>query len=95
MDAEKKTERLIYNPRIADKTLYMEEFFTIPSGSKWSFDYVSITVYVPTGTVIYMDKTVERLYHSYNYSSIDDPVNRYWKMTEDGPDYIESNHHIK
>jgi phage shock protein PspC (stress-responsive transcriptional regulator) len=91
LDAERKCERLLYNSRILDKSLYLDEFFTIPSGTKWSFDYVTVKVYVPEGTVIYMDKTMERLYHSYSDNDfVDDPVNRYWKMTEDGPDYIES-----
>jgi phage shock protein PspC (stress-responsive transcriptional regulator) len=96
LDAERKCERLLYNSYILDKSLYLDEFFTIPSGTKWSFDYVTVKVYVPEGTVIYMDKTMERLYHSYSdHDFVDDPVNRYWKMTEDGPDYIESGHDIR
>jgi len=96
LDAERKSGRLLYNSYIKDKSLYLDEFFTIPSGTKWSFDYVSVKVYVPKGTVIYMDKTMERLYHSYvDEDFVDDPVNRYWKMTEDGPDYIESEKDIR
>ena len=83
-DAIKKSERLLYNSRISGKTIYLDEFFTIPAGSKWSFDYVSVTVHAPKGTIIYMDKTVEGLYHSH-----DDNNYRFWRMTEDGPEYIE------
>lgn len=83
-DAMKKSERLLYNSRISGKTIYLDEFFTIPAGSKWSFDYVSATVHAPKGTIIYMDKTVEGLYHSR-----DDNNYRFWRMTEDGPEYIE------
>lgn len=96
LDAERKSERLLYNSHIKEKSLYLDEFFTIPSGTKWSFDYVSVMVSVPKGTVIYMDKTMERLYHSYDDEDfVDDPTNRYWKMTEDGPDYIESLQNMK
>lgn len=96
LDAERKSERLLYNSYIKDKSLYLDEFFTIPSGTKWSFDYVTVEVFVPEGTVIYMDKTMERLYHSYDDEDfVDDPVNRYWKMTEEGPDYIEPDHNLR
>jgi hypothetical protein len=96
LDAEKKCERLLYNSYIKGKSLYLDEFFTIPSGTKWSFDYVTVKIHIPDGTVIYMDKTMERLYHSYSdHDFVDDPVNRYWKMTEDGPDYIESEKGIR
>ena len=91
LDAERKSERLLYNTAIKGNTLYLDEYFTIPAGTKWSFDFVSVTVRVPEGTVINMDKSVERLYHSYNDEDfVNDPVKRYWMMTEEGPDYIDS-----
>jgi hypothetical protein len=90
LDAEKKSERLMYNTSVKGNTLYLDEYFTIPTGTKWSLDFVSVLVRIPEGTIIYMDKTVEKLYHSYNDDDfVNDPVRRYWMMTEDGPDYID------
>jgi phage shock protein PspC (stress-responsive transcriptional regulator) len=89
LDAMKKSERLLYNSRISGKTVYLDEFFTIPADSKWSFDYVSATVHAPKGTIIYMDKTIEFLYYSHEADFVTDSKHRFWRMTEDGPEYIE------
>jgi hypothetical protein len=89
LDAMKKSERLIYNSRISGNTVYLDEFFTIPADSKWSFDYVSATVHAPKGTIIYMDKTVEFLFYSHEADFVTDPKNRFWRMTENGLEYIE------
>jgi phage shock protein PspC (stress-responsive transcriptional regulator) len=90
LDAQKKCDRLLYNSHISNKTIYLDEFFTIPSGSKWSFDFVSVKVHAPEGTIISMDKTVERLFRSYSdddYAT--DTDKRLWRMTENGPEHIE------
>jgi phage shock protein PspC (stress-responsive transcriptional regulator) len=89
IDAQRKSEILVYNYYILGDTLCIDEFFTIPSGKKWSFDYVSVNVDVPQGTVIYMDKTVESLFHSqHDDEYAEDSENRFWIMTEDGLSYI-------
>ena len=90
MDATEKAERLAYNYEISGDTLSLDEFFTFPNNTKWSFDGVGITVHVPEGTVIYMDNTTERQFRSYDGDDfVADPKNRFWLMTEDGLDYIE------
>jgi phage shock protein PspC (stress-responsive transcriptional regulator) len=90
LDAQDNARRLIYDFTISGDTLFLDEFFMIPPGSKWSFDEVSIKVFIPEGTMICMDKTIERMYHSYyDYYFVSDSENRYWKMTDDGLDYIE------
>jgi hypothetical protein len=93
LDAMKKSERLLYNSHILGNTIYMDEYFTIPANSKWSFDDVSVKVYAPEGTIIFMDKTVEHLFHHYNDDDfVEDTDNRFWRLTEDGLDYIEPSH---
>ena len=95
MDATEKTERLLYNYRISGDTLFLDDYFTYPENAKWSFDEVGVTVNIPEGTVIYMDKTVERLYHSYDDEDfVSDTRNRFWLMTEDGLEYIEPGYRI-
>lgn len=91
MDATEKADRLLYNYRISGDTLFLDDYFTYPENTKWSFDEVGVTVNIPEGTVVYMDKTVERLFHSYNDEDfVTDPRNRFWLMTEDGLEYIET-----
>lgn len=86
--AIENAERLQYNFKISGDTLYLDEFFTIPSGSKWSFDYVGVTVSVPENTVIHMDRTAETLFHSTDDDYVSDPSKSFWLMTEEGLDYI-------
>jgi phage shock protein PspC (stress-responsive transcriptional regulator) len=90
MDAGKKADRLQYNFYISGDTLFVDEYFTIPEGTKWSFDMVHIDLLVPEGTVIYMDRTVENLVKSYyDDDFITDQRNTLWRMEEYGLEYIE------
>lgn len=98
MDAERKAEGLLYNYKISGDTIFLDEYFTIPSGTKYSFDNVSVNLFVPQGTKIHFDKTTENMfrYHHFNDSDRDrfsDSDNKYekspaddfqWVMTEDG-----------
>ncbi len=89
-DAIENAKRLHYNSNISGNTLTLDEFCTIPSNSKWSFDVLFITVHAPEGTIIYMDKTIESLFHSYDDDDfVTDSRDRFWRMTDDGLDYIE------
>ncbi len=90
LDAENNAKRLKYDINISGDTFSLDEFFMIPPDSKWSFDQVGVDVYIPVGTIICMDKTVERMYHSHYYHGYStDSENRFWRMTEDGLDYLD------
>jgi len=90
MDAIENAERLLYDLNISGKRLTLDEFCTVPPDSKWSFDEVHITVNVPQGTVVYMDRTVESLAFPWNHHDfVSDSKNRFWMMTDDGLNYIE------
>jgi phage shock protein PspC (stress-responsive transcriptional regulator) len=92
IDAMKKTEDLTYNFSLNGDTLFLDEYFTIPSGRKWSADNIGVNIYVPEGTVFNLDKASRKLLHSHfwkdYYESGDyirqDSDNRLWKLTEDG-----------
>ncbi|MCX6301053.1 MAG: PspC domain-containing protein [Bacteroidia bacterium] len=89
-DAIRNSERLLYDFEVSGDTLRLDEFCTIPSGSRWSFDELFVTVFAPAGTVIYMDRTIESLFHSYDDDDfVADPKQRFWRMTDDGLNYIE------
>lgn len=63
--AETKAKSLSYNYRIAGDTIFIDEYFTIPEGSKWSFDNVGINVFIPVGTIVRFDNTTENMYYKY------------------------------
>ncbi|MDQ1296606.1 MAG: hypothetical protein QG611_584, partial [Bacteroidota bacterium] len=87
--AIENAKRLEYDFQISGDTLILDEFSTIPSGTKWSLDNVGVTVRVPDKTVIHMDKTAENLFHSPDDDDfVINPENRFWIMTENGLDYI-------
>jgi hypothetical protein len=65
IEAMKKTEELLYNYAISKDTLILDEYFTIPSGRKWSADNVGINLYLPAGTAIKLDQPSLKLLHSY------------------------------
>lgn len=62
-EAVKKAESLIYNYRISNDTLYLDQYFALPSGSKWSGDEVTINLCLPENTVLYFDNSSENLFH--------------------------------
>lgn len=92
IDAMKKTGDLIYNYNITGDTLILDEYFTIPSGRKWSADNVGINIYLPTGSAIKLDQPSLRLLHSYisrEYYEADDKekpaqFTDTWILTRDG-----------
>jgi hypothetical protein len=87
-DASRKAEGLLYNYRIAGDTLYIDEYFTIPAGTKWSFDNVRVNLYIPEGTAVHFDKTTENMFrrHYYNLNGNE------WEWNSDSEDkeYIKS-----
>jgi hypothetical protein len=77
---------LLYNYEITGDTLIIDEYSTIPQGSKWSFHNLSLRLFVPYGTVIYMDENTVRQLRSIN--NFNDSERRhkksYWIMTDNG-----------
>ena len=92
MDAVKKAEELVYNYKITGDTLWLDEYFTIPAGSKWGCDNVGINLFIPEGTVVQFDKTTERMFNQYDYDGFDSDYDnvtikrgeKSWIMTDDG-----------
>ncbi|MBK7625758.1 MAG: PspC domain-containing protein [Bacteroidales bacterium] len=71
-EASRKSESLQYNYRISNDTLYLDEFFTVPSGMKWTADFVTINLNIPERTVLYFENSTEKLFrHRINIMKID------------------------
>jgi phage shock protein PspC (stress-responsive transcriptional regulator) len=89
-DAMKKAEGLLYNYKISGDTLYLDEYFTIPAGSKWALDNVGINLFIPEGTVVHFDNITENMFYQYNNDKYDSDYenlkegDKYWVMTENG-----------
>ena len=98
IDATRKAEGLLYNYRVSGDTIFLDEYFTIPEGTKWSIDEVRVTIDIPAGTNIHFDKTAEIMFRQHNFDNDliwtrDDDTNEYvkswngdnqWVMTEEG-----------
>jgi len=62
IDAVKKAESLIYDYRISRDTLYLDEYFTLSEGRKWSAEMIEVGLYIPEKTTLYFDNTCENLF---------------------------------
>jgi phage shock protein PspC (stress-responsive transcriptional regulator) len=63
-DAVRKAESIIYNSRISNDTIWLDEYFTMPAGSKWTADHLGIDLYMPENTILYFDDSSENLFNN-------------------------------
>ena len=91
IEALKKSEGLIYNYHINGDTIHLDEYFTSPSGRKWSADNVGISLYIPAGTILKFEKDPRIRFHNSFRNGDDDYLESRWEssdgiwlMTEDG-----------
>jgi len=80
IDATRKAEGLLYNYRVTGDTIFLDEYFTFPEGTRWSFDEVRVTIDIPEGTRIHFDKTSENMFRSQHYYN--EEWNRIWDGEE-------------
>lgn len=83
-DADKKAGGLLYNHRISGDTVYIDEYFSIPAGTRWSFDEVRVSLYIPEGTEVHFDKTTETMFRRHYYDNND------WNSESDDREYVRS-----
>jgi phage shock protein PspC (stress-responsive transcriptional regulator) len=94
-----KSEELIYNYNLKGNTLLLDEYFTIPSGRKWSADIVAISIYVPEGTILKFDSSSENLLkYSSGYEEDDvsdkselESGSKLWILSKDGIKHLKNN----
>ena len=90
-EATRRADELEYSYRIIGDTLYLDEYFTIPAGRKWSANFVGIYLYLPEGTRLVFDGKTEKLLNEMHHRHNDwdmDPGERTgggtWVVTEEG-----------
>ncbi|MGB8491473.1 MAG: PspC domain-containing protein [Bacteroidales bacterium] len=92
-EATHKAESLIYDYSSSHDTIYLDNYFSIPEGSKWSFDNVTVSLSIPDGTVVHFDQASFDMFrqHYYHHWENDNEESHYhenaslpWVMTEEG-----------
>lgn len=63
-DAVRKAESIIYNSKISRDTIWLDEYFALPVGSRWTADDAAVNLFVPENTILYFDKTSENLFQN-------------------------------
>lgn len=98
-DARNKSESLIYNYNIQNDTLYLDEYFTLPAGSKWTADFITVYIRMPERTVFWFDSNAAKLLHDvevedargrhYDNDETDRLGRKFWIFSGDGLREIE------
>ena len=90
-EASRKAESIPYNFRLVNDTLWLDEYFVLPKGEKWSGDQVTVRLSVPEETILWFDETAENMFDDHllinneHYSDVEpwEIGNRYWRITEE------------
>ena len=67
----------------ADSTLALDPFFTLPKGEKWRMQEILITINVPEGKRVAIDRNVEKILSTnqdYCFCWPDEMVGKTWVM---------------
>ena len=84
--AKQRADRLSYNYRLEMNSLYLDEFFTIPQGNRWSGANMRVKIYIPEGTVIFIDENMESILDDYLGNGVYayETGGKYWMVTDSG-----------
>ncbi len=70
-EARSRAEMMDYGYSVSGDTLKIDEYCTLPSGSRWSFNDIHIQVHAPEGTVIFINEEL-----------VDQDIIRYLRIRE-------------
>ena len=86
-DAVENAEEIKYSWKQVDSLLIFDEYFTLPIGDKWRNQKLQITLKVPEGKAVYLDKSVDDIIHdTENVSNTwdGDMLGKKWIMKQEG-----------
>ncbi|MEZ5011095.1 MAG: hypothetical protein R2744_05575 [Bacteroidales bacterium] len=88
--ARQRADNLSYDYRLDENSLYLDEFFTIPEGNRWSGASMRVKIYIPEGTVIFIEEALESILDDYLGNGIYayETGGKYWVVTPDGLEEI-------
>lgn len=87
-EATEKAESLKYDYRISGDTVYISQYYQIPSDHRWSGTLVEVDLFIPNQTVIWIDEETEIMFEdnvgrgTYSWEL----GNNFWRWTENGPE---------
>jgi len=61
-EAVRKAESILYNHNVKNDTIFLDEYFTLPAGSRWTADFLTIKLFVQENTVLHFDNNSENLF---------------------------------
>lgn len=61
-EAVRKAESILYNHSVRNDTIFLDEYFTLPAGSRWTADFLNINLFVPENTVLHFDNNSEKMF---------------------------------
>jgi hypothetical protein len=63
-EAVRKSESIEYNYRLKGDTIFLDEYFSLPNGSRWTADFLKVRLFVPENTVLYFNNASENLFRN-------------------------------
>ncbi|HPC97675.1 MAG TPA: PspC domain-containing protein [Bacteroidales bacterium] len=84
-EAYEKAGALIFNYSILGDTIFIDQYYEIPAGTKWSGSFIDVNIRIPEGKIIRIDREVEKITGNmiFNDSRPRHPGNNLWRL-EDG-----------
>lgn len=89
MVAFNRAQDIEYDCYVSGDTIYIDDYFTIGSGNRWTGEMINISVYVAEGKVVKVDESVSRLMNlrrrgGMTSYSVDENGYRSWIVTDNG-----------
>jgi hypothetical protein len=90
-DAMKKADNLEYNFDLRSNNLYLDEYFGIPTGNRWSGASLKVRVYLPEGKIVYIEEELENILDEYLGNGVYsyEVGGHFWRIGESGLEEIK------
>ncbi len=85
-EAAQKASSFVYNYSFEGDTLFIDQYYEIPTEYKWSASNLEVDIFIPDDTVIWIDNECEELFDNYLGNGVRswETGDRFWLWTEDG-----------
>jgi hypothetical protein len=85
-EAVEKAGSFIYDPVISGNVIYLDEYYIFPPESRWTGSDINIYLYIPEGTIIWVDEDAENLFRDHIGHGVYswELGGKFWEWTEDG-----------
>jgi hypothetical protein len=70
-DAIQNADHIIYNWSQKDSLILFEQYFTLPDDFLWRYQSLDITLKIPEGKSVYIEKSMDEIINEYNVKTPD------------------------